>query len=367
MEDSTMQTEELVKVKEYFDKIMQFVRYSKTKDEIIEKTGKDIQRYRDGFALSAYKPLANAVILLREACKKELDDLDKYEYDVAKLKKNFDFLVDDVQDLILENGVEETEKGYAYCGKDLFAPLSFGEERKAEPVEQAPAVEEATEASVEEAVEAAEAPAQETAPETQGGELEKILTEYKEQLRLATEQIAALTANVTGAPVQPAQPAIDWEKTLAEYQEQIVAEIAKSDGIDKEFKKSFDNARIIDTENKLILILPVLKKLAHLKGKLAENLEKFPVEEENCKEEYKEILSSAIQTLCDVLEIMGVKVETQHPENDTLTAGFHQLMKAIPTEVEEDDRKIARIITDAYTLEGKVIYPQKVEVYKFKK
>ncbi len=323
MDTTTISAEELAKIKEYFERAVQLVRYNKGKDDVIEKTGKDIQHYRDGFVLWAFKPVALSLISYREACKKELEELDKYEYDVEKLKKNFNFLVDDAQDLLLENGVEETEGGYSYCGMDILAPLALGERK---PLV---AVEEKTEEVVE------DAPATETVEE------------------------------VAETPVE--EPTVfDLEKTLAEYQQQLLAAIAENTKIDEYIKASFDGAREIDANNKRIVIYPIFHNLAVMKNNLAEQLQSFP-QTEDAKGEYANVLANVIDTVCGILEKMGVRVDSEHSESDKIVSGFHQLLKVVPTEVEEDDRKIARKITDAYTLDGKVIYPQKVEVFKFKK
>ncbi len=327
MEENKIQPSDIAKIEQYFEKAIQLVRYNKTKDDIIEKTGKDIQRYRDGFALSAFKPLAVSVITYRENCKKELADLAKYEYTADALKKNFNYLIDDLQDVLLDNGADFSDNGFTYCGRDIMQPIDFGTVKKEEPAcESQEQCEDACECESAESCECAD-----------------------EQTENAEEQVAE----------------INIEELLEKYQTQLLEALADNAKLESYVKNSVDKAREIDAENKRILIYPVFYQLGLIKETLDSGIASFPKSEETFKQEYAEILTKLDEKLLFVLELLGVNVEAEHAESDKIVAGFHKLIKTVPTEIEEDDRKIASILSDAYTFDGKVIYPQKVEVFKY--
>lgn len=329
MVNKMISEEELIKIRGYFDKVIQLVRYNKTKDDIIERTGKDIQRYRDGFALSVFKPLAISIINYRENCKKELADLEKYEYDEAKLKKNFNYLIDDLQDVLLENGIDEVENGYEYCGRNIMQPISFGEDTEDERTAEA-------------------------APEAQNAQVVQI-------------EASEVVTEASKAEQEEAEKEYDLAATLEAYQQQIVDTLADNSKIEALLKQSFDGARKRDDENKRIFVYPIFYRLASLKYELSGKIENFPLEGVGAKAEYAAVLAGVVADMAEILQLMGVTVEIAHSETDKIVSGFHQLIKVVPTEIADDDRKIARAITDAYSMDGKIIYPQKVEVYKFKK
>lgn len=327
--DNANFSEEFLKVKEYFEKAIQLVRYNKTKDDIIEKTGKDIQKYREGFSLSAFKSLAVAIINYRENCKKELSDLSVYEYDAEKLKKNYDLIADDLKDLLLDNGAEEQDGKFFYMNKDVLAPIEIGEKKACDCQ--------------------CEKPCQETPCECQEGE-EKTPCECacEEQAPECERQEKSLT------------------EVLEEYQNQLIKTLEDNAKLEAFVKSAFDNARKIDEENKYITVYPVMHKLAKLSLELEENVKKFP-ETEDFKAEYANVLTCVIDKTTLILEILGVTIDAENPETDKMVTGYHRLVKVVPTEVEADDRKIAKTLSDAYTFDGKVVYPQKVEVFKFVK
>lgn len=317
----TMENIELLNA--WYEKVKQLVRYNKAKDEIIEKTGKDIQRYREGFVSQAFKPLAVSLIDFREAAKKEMESLEKYEFTADKLKKNYDLLIDDLGEVLSQNGVEQTDDGvWTYDGCDMSAPISLGEAEAAE-AEVAATETEMTEAEAE----AAEAEATE-----ENGE------ESKEET--FAEKLDRYYAELT----------------------QILRENAVLEGI---VSSAFSRAREIDARNKKLFIYPVIRKVVSIQEKLSETYRAFPASEENAKEEYAAVLGGVVADAEEALSLMGVTI-VGNP-NDTFDSAFHSLLKTIVTDREEEDRKIAAVRSDAYELDGKIIYRQKVEVFKYKK
>ncbi len=337
MEEKYLSSEDFAKVEGFFNKVMQLVRYNRTKDEAIERVGKEIQKYREGFTLSAFKALAMSIITYRENCKKELDDLTKYEYTAESLKKNFDFLIDDLKDILLENGVDFDDEGYIYNGQNVMAPIEFGVKKC-----------ECEQAECEKECECADGEACECAQEKSCDCEEKCECEQAE------------CENACEA---------ECEKTLdcvlEDYIKQITDILADNAKLEEMVNGMLKDASVIDSENKKLVIYPVFHALGLLKDKLDADMQKFPQAEENAKEEYAIILTAVIDKLLEILELLGVNVESENAETDKIVTGFHKLLKTVATDNPEDDRKIANVLSDAYTLEGKVIYPQKVEVYKY--
>ena len=114
-----------------------------------------------------------------------------------------------------------------------------------------------------------------------------------------------------------------------------------------------------------LFVLPAVRLAVSVGKKLRTMAEDAMAEltDENCNEKYTQCLEYVIGALEDVLYNGGIKIETDIC--DTFDAKRNRLMKAIPTEDPEMDRKIATTYTECYTMNEKIIYPSKVDVYKF--
>lgn len=322
--EQTEQTEKtdyeqaVARIEQYFEKVRQLVRYTKTKDETIEKLGNEIQHYRDGFIAWAFKPFAMSVINFRESCKKEMEEVDKFDLPVEKIKRNISFLVDEIEDLLLANGCDEDDGKYFYNGKEIVAPVSFGEEFACDT---APVAE--------------QKPAQETTEET-------------------------VEETIENTPVVE----MTWEERIEKYHAELSAILADNSVLEKMVQKGLFAWGKKDTENKWLYIRHALYLLVNLKEATAKKEEALPDDLENLKKEYVEILQGVSDSVALVLDAIGVTI--LQPE-DTFDTKYHRLIKAVPTGNPELDRKINRVMSDAYELDGKVIYQQKVEVLTYKR
>ena len=307
---------EWAEIKALLDKryaeIATLLRYNKTKEESIQRLSKEVEKYREGFAFSALKPFINALITLREDCRKSVRDAQKFALDDEKAKKYIEYLVSDFEEMMANIGLERNDNVISINGK----PLSESIKPKETPAE--PASEQANDGPSQPLV----------CPEAikDASELIEYLKKSEEAIRLALQDRVVL------------------DKTIQEY----IALAART-----------------DAEHYLALAAPVSRKLYKLYDSISvdsqtagkysgDTLIKF----------YNALLNKVAEKIEVILTGAGMKIETE-----TLDGVFdtqkHKLVKTVPTDNEKLDRAIANIYTDCYTYDGKVVYQSKVDVYKF--
>jgi len=291
-----------------YTEITTLLRYNKTKDESIQRLSAEVQKYREGFAFSALKPFINALITLREDCRKSIRDAKQFAPDNEKIKKYLEYLISDFEEMFAIIGLERNDKLISINGK----PLSGLTQPKVPPAE----------------------PLQEDDDDSQAlicaGQINNIsdLIEYLNKneaaIRLALQDRAAA------------------DKTIQEY----IALAART-----------------DAEHYLALVAPVSRHLYALydmisaKSRLAgdysgDTLIKF----------YNALLGKVVSEIEIILTNAGMVIETLDVVFDTQK---HKILKTLPTNDEKLDRVIANTYTDCYTYDGKVVYQSKVDVYKF--
>lgn len=322
---------EIEKVTEQLNKIKQLLMYTKGKDDIIAQLGKDLQHYRDGFTAWAFKPFVLALIDFRESCKKDILSLAKYDYDVERIKKNVTYLSEDFNEMLLQNGLEESDGGYLYNGQDIASPISYGvsdtQEEGAGNAEPA---------------------------EAGNGDGEAAVT--------AESDTTADTDEVAAALDKPEEQTLG--ELLESYYAEFLSALKNNSVLETAYLSSLKYSAKVDADNKLVYIYPALKRLIALKNDIAVKFGGLSEDNAAAKETYREILDLAVGGITDTLEIMGCSVMVT---DDVFNTTQHRLLKTVATDDESLDRAICTKLTDAYTFEGKVIFLQKVEVYKFKK
>ncbi len=332
--NDTNNNSEIEKVTEQLNKIKQLLMYTKGKDEIIAQLGKDLQHYRDGFTAWAFKPFVLALIDFRESCKKDILSLAKYDYDVERIKKNVTYLLEDFNELLLQNGLEESDGAYLYNGQNISSPISYGaSDTQAE----------GTETGDTEPVE----------PESEGSSEAAVTAES--ETTTDTDEVAAALDKAE-------------EQTLSEllesYYTEFLSALKDNSVLETAYLSSLKYSAKVDADNKLVYIYPALKRLIALKNNIAVKFGELSEDNAAAKETYREILDLTVGGIADTLEVMGCSVMVT---DDVFNTAQHRLLKAVATDDESLDRAICTKLTDAYTFEGKAIYLQKVEVYKFKK
>jgi len=294
-----------------YTEIATLLRYNKTKDESIQRLSAEIQKYREGFAFSALKPFINALIALREECRKSIRDAKQFAPDNEKAKKYIDFLVSDFEEMLSNVSLERNDNSISINGK----PLSGITQPRVSP----------------------EAP---LADEQKDNESSKISL-VAEQIKSVSDLIECL--NKSEAAIRLAlQDKTAADKTIQEY----IALTART-----------------DAEHYLALAAPVAKKLYALYDKVStDNKSAGNNSGDALVKLYNTVLEKIINGIEDILTNAGVIIETLDGVFDTQK---HKLVKTIPSNDEKLERVIANIYTDCYSYDGKVIYQSKVDVYKY--
>jgi len=294
-----------------YTEIATLLRYNKTKDESIQRLSAEIQKYRDGFAFSALKPFLNALIALREDCRKSIRDAKQFAPDNEKIKKYIEYLISDFEEMLANIGLERNGDSITINGK----PLSGLTQPKVPP----------------------------EAPLTDGQK-----DDDSSQILIGAEQIK----NVS-----------DLIEYLNKSEAAIRLALQDRTAADKTIQEYIALAARTDAEHYLALAAPVSRQLYALYDKIsARGKSAGDNSGDALIQFYITILKEIGKGIEVILTEAGVRIESLDGVFDTQK---HKLVKTIQSNDEKLDRVIANIYTDCYSYDGKVIYQSKVDVYKF--
>ena len=303
---------EWVEIKALLDKryaeIAALLRYNKTKDESIQRLSAEVQKYREGFAFSSLKPFINALITLREDCRKSIRDAKQFALDDEKVKKYLEYLVSDFEEMLANVGLERNDNSISINGK----PLLGSTQPKVLPAQ--PLTDEQKNDDPSQTLVCAEAV-------KNISELIEYLNKSEEAIRLAIQDRTVL------------------DKTIQEY----IALAART-----------------DAEHYFALAAPVARQTYALYDSI---FAKSQSAGNSLIELYNEVLEEVINKAGHILTGAGMEIETF--DSGMFDTQKHKLLKTIPTNDEKLDRTIANTYTDCYIYDGKVVYQSKVDVYKF--
>jgi molecular chaperone GrpE (heat shock protein) len=294
-----------------YTEIASLLRYNKTKDESIQRLSAELQKYRDGFAFSALKPFINALIALREDCRKSIRDANQFALDDEKTKKYIEYQISDFEEMLANIGLERNNNLISINGK----PLSGLTQPKVLPAELS--TDEQNDDDFSQALICA-------GQIKNMSDLIEYLNKSESAIRLALQDRAAV------------------DKTIQEY----IAITART-----------------DAEHYFALAAPVSRQLYVLYDSISAKSQPVSGHSGDAHIKlYNAILKEVVSGLEVILTNAGVKIETLDGVFDTQK---HKLLKTIPTCDENLDRVIANTYTDCYTYDGKVVSQSKVDVYKF--
>ena len=290
----------------HFQNLRALIKYTKTKDENITKLSNELQKYREDYCAKSFKSIASMVISYREDCRKSLDDIGKFEFTIDKIKKFMTFLADDYMEMLSNIGCEE-EDVWLFNGKPLF----ITEEREA--------------------------------------------VKFPQVFELSAEDEAACDLG----------PITDIKEYLQKAEECIKATLANNEKLDKCLKDYLKLATVIEEDVVLLNVMPAVRCLVNLYKSFSEkvNVALEGLNEENMLDEYSACLTYVVEKLEDVLLFGGVKIYTTC--DDTVDTRKNRIIKTVITNDPTMDRKIARQITECYVVNDIVMYPAKVDVYKY--
>ncbi len=289
----------------HFQNLRSLIKYTKTKDETIQKLSGELQKYREDYCAKSFKSIATLLISFREDCRKSLSELGSFELTLEKAKKFISFLCDDYEELLSNAGCEEDDGEWSFNGK----PLSF-EER----------------------------------------------SEVKFPALFAAEEISEKEVLPEGDSM---------EAYLADAEDKIRRILASNEKLDKCLKDYCTLSTVIEQDVVLLSIYPPVRKMVSLYGKTRQIAEQCleEINEENMTEHYRSVLTFLVERLEDILLCGGVTVDTT--VDDTFDTKKNRLIKAVITEDAALDRKIAKQYTECYLMNGAVLAPAKVDVYKY--
>lgn len=104
--DNCKVLEEIVKLREEFNEKL---KYDKHKEEMIDDLHNQLQQYKDNLVLKSYKPLVLDIISLIDSNNKKVDILKNQsinKLNSLKLLKNIEDFSEDLQDMLIRQGVE---------------------------------------------------------------------------------------------------------------------------------------------------------------------------------------------------------------------------------------------------------------------
>ena len=293
-------------IEEHFQNLRALIKYTKTKDETIQKLSNELQKYREDYCAKTFKSIATLLISFREDCRKSLSDLDSFDLTFEKAKKFLSFLGDDFEELLSNAGCEEDGDGWRFNGKPLLI----------------------------------ETPSAVKFP----------------QLFTVDDSKDDNNELIVGSNVK---------EYLADAESKIRLILADNEKLDKCLKDYCTLATAIENDVVILCVYPSIRKLISLYEKTKQKIDVYLSElnEDNMVDSYRDTLLFLIEQIEDVLLSGGVKIDTTTDE--FFDTKKNRLVRTITTGDSALDRKIAKQHTECYILNDVILYPSKVDVYKY--
>ncbi|MBO4868610.1 MAG: hypothetical protein J5585_02735 [Clostridia bacterium] len=295
----------------HFRNLRALIKYTKAKDETIYKLSGELQKYREDYCAKIFKPIGMALISFREDCRRSLSDIAKYKYTADEVSKYIRFLADYYVEALSTVGIEENGGEWFFNGKQI---------RQTE---------------AEDAVFAA--------PFTELPGTDEETTAVPPSVKNASDLIAYLQA----------------------IEEEIKAEIRNNEMLDKCLKAYIEFSFNVEKQLVSVFVLPSVRIMINVCGKIRALVKSSTAEidEDNCTEKYTRCLSYLVNAVEDVLYSGGIMIDAD--KHDVFNPKKDRPLKTILTDIEALDKTVAVAHTDCYLMNDIVIYPSKVEVYKF--
>ncbi len=290
---------------EHFQNLRNLIKYTKTKDETIQKLSNELQKYREDYCAKTFKSIATLLISYREDCRHSLADIETFDLPLDKAKKYLSYLCDDFEEMLSNAGCEFDDDVWHFNGKPLknsVAPIHFPELFQVAPVED----------------------------DTNNVVCGDNMKEYLQNTENAIQKILSNNEML--------------EKCLRDYCTLSVS---------------------IESDIVMLCVYPPVKKMISLfesVKKRVDSSNEFS-DDESMKNYYRDSLEYLINQIEDILLGGGVRIEATI--EDLFDVKKNRLVKAIVTDDASLDRKIAKQYTECYLMNDTVIYPAKVDVYKY--
>ena len=299
-------------MKEHLANLRGLIKWTKTKDENAYKISAELEKYRADYGATAFRAVGLSIISFREDCRKTLGDCEKYRFDEENVRKRLSFLCDDYFDMLSNSGIEESNCVWLFNGMPV--KQTKAEERSA-PLQAFP------ELTVSQSFDEGQPPAIETADD---------LLDY-----------------------------------LVSVENEVKRLVANNEALDKCLAAYIEYSKIVERDLIRLNLMPSVRALLTVGDKLREMTEESlsALSEDNCREKLTRCLDYVICSLEDVLLIGGITIDSEPVEY--FDPKKNRVIRTVETNDQSLDRRIAASYTECYILKGKVIYPSKVDVYKY--
>lgn len=288
----------------HFNIMKNILRNTKTKDANVSSLSIEISKYREGFTAPLFKSLALGLISYREDCLKAIRDLSSREFSEEDAKKYIRYVSADFEDFLYTIKLENDGDRWLYNGKDIEkvpnAKVMFKE------------------------------PEQYELPDFENREVSSL-----EELLAYLKEVEAFITKVMNDTTEQ-------DRLLAQY-------IAQSNLYEQGINQ--------------IVLYPVIRRIIRVGNFIDMQVEMIKENNEYSKERYFTLQESIANIIADILLDCGVKIINPKDEFDPR---YHRAIKFTQTDDESLQGKIAARFSDGYVMgdEEKVIYPQKVDLYR---
>ena len=165
--------------------------------------------------------------------------------------------------------------------------------------------------------------------------------------------------------VQVEEYKIDSVEGLMEYlktvENIIVSTLKNNSIIDSLLNDYIKIASIYEQGLYQVILYPTIRKIIGLYEVISG--EKDILNNENAKDVYLKKLEEIITSLEDILFLLDVSID--NGLSDFYDAKTNRILKTLTTDDPDANGKVAFRYTECYVMDDKVIYPSKVDIYKF--
>ena len=306
--DSNEDFKELISnIDAHFLSVRNLLKFNKDKDQNISKLTTELQMYRDGLETKLFKSIALSLIGLREDCKKSVREFKDRGLSLDEAKKYLNYLVYDYEDLLANLNIVIEEEKIFYNGK--LVELGFDKKINVCSVD------------------------------------EFVLPEVP---KLAAEDKQSII------------------QYLVDVENYIVEVLKSNSNLDKILKVYIENASLYEQGIHQVILYPVVNEIAKLYGVIKNQISNLmeTLDEVNTVEVYVATAQIIIDGLDLILSKCNIVIESFVSEQyDPLK---HRLLKVVYSDNQAENGKAINIYSDCYLMDGRVIYPQKVDVIKYK-
>lgn len=297
----------IAKIDTHFLNVRNLLKFNKDKDVNINKLTTELQVYRDGIGSKLFKSIALNLIGFREDCKKSMREFKDRGLSVDESKKYLEYLVYDFEDLLANLNIAVKGEEIYYNNKSVSAGFDS-----------------------------------------------KITTCDMEEYILP--EIPKLNSNDERGIVQ----------YLVDIENYIIEVLKSNSNLDKILKVYIENSALYEQGIHQVVLYPVINRIGRLYNELKADVEQYiqSLNGDNTTDSFVACSEKTIEKIDSILTNCSVTIESF--VSDRYDPQKHRLLKVIYSENQEENGKIANIYSDCYLMDGRVIYPQKVDVIKYK-